>query len=239
MEKYIIAGLKAEFDVYYDKLREHIEPYKADFDSSETDIRIFSTKEKIQRVQESWEGLGMDLAEYMVIGSLFNSKLVEYNGLMLHSSCVEKDGYAYLFSADCGTGKSTHTHLWLKNLSGTRIINDDKPALRLEDGVWYAYGTPFSGKNNESTNVRVPVRAITFIKRAEENKVSRLETSEAIKLAFKQMITASNEEHGFKLLEMADKLFTKIPVFSLECNMDDEAASVSYNEIERMIKDEN
>ena len=49
---------------------------------------------------------------------------------MLHSSAVVADGKAYLFTADSGTGKSTHTQLWPR-MFGDRayILNDDKPAL--------------------------------------------------------------------------------------------------------------
>ncbi len=239
MEKFLIAGLKTEYNVLYDRLKEHSEPYKADFPDGEADIRIELAEEDYIKRQEKNPRIPLDIIEYITVGAIFNRELMNYNGIMLHSSCVEKDGFAYLFSADCGTGKSTHTHLWLKNLSGTRIINDDKPALRLEDGVWYAHGTPFSGKHNESTNTKVPVRAIVFIERAEKNEVSRLATEEAIKLMFKQLLSARDREIGFKLLENVDLLLTKVPVFLLKCNMDDEAAIISYNEIERLIKDEN
>lgn len=238
MEKFLIAGLKTEYDMVCDRLKEHSEPYKAEFDG-ESDIKITLTKEDYLRRQEKTPKVPLDIIEYVAVGTVFNRELMNHNGIMLHSSCVEKDGYAYLFSADCGTGKSTHTHLWLKNLSGTRIINDDKPALRLEDGVWYAHGTPFSGKHNESTNTKVPVRAIVFIERAEKNEVSRLDTAEAIKLIFKQLLSARDREIGFKLLENVDLLLTKVPVFLLKCNMDDDAAITSYNEIERLIKNEN
>lgn len=237
MEKFLIAGLKTEYNVFYDRLEEHSEPYKAEFDG-EADIKITLTEEDYLRRQEKSPKVPLDIIEYVAVGTVFNRELMNHNGIMLHSSCVEKDGYAYLFSADCGTGKSTHTHLWLKNLSGTRIINDDKPALRLEDGVWYAHGTPFSGKHNESTNTKVPIRAIVFIKRGEENKVSRMPVAEAVKVIFKQLLSARDREIGFKLLEKVDLLLTMVPVFTLECNMDDDAAITSYNEIERLIKNE-
>ena len=171
MGKYIIAGLKTEFEPRYDLLRERAKEYEADFDSSETDIKIKIEEEFLKRKREQYPQLNAANHEYFWVGNAFNVKLLDYDGIMLHSSCVEKDGYAYLFSADCGTGKSTHTHLWLKNLSGTRIINDDKPVLIKENGVWCACGTPFSGKTDENCNVKVPIRAIVFIKRGEEKNI--------------------------------------------------------------------
>ncbi len=239
MGKYIIAGLKTEFEPRYDYLRKRAREYEADFDSAETDITIEVGEDLIEEKRKEIPGMPIDQHEYFWTGQIFNACLLNYGGLMLHSSCVEKDGYAYLFSADSGTGKSTHTHLWLKNLSGTRIINDDKPALIKQDGVWYACGTPFSGKTDENINTRVPVRAIVFIKRGQENKVEKLSTTESIKLLLGQTIRSKYEDRAINLLEAVDSILRSVPVFSLECNMDDEAAIASYNGIERLIKNEN
>ena len=80
---------------------------------------------------------------------------------------------------------------------------------------------------------------VNYIERAEKNEVSRLDTADAVKLIFKQLLSARDREIGFKLLEKVDLLLTKVPVFLLKCNMDDDAAITSYNEIERLIKNEN
>ena len=58
--------------------------------------------------------------------------LAEQDVLMLHGSTVAVDGEAYLFTAPCGTGKSTHTRSWM-TLFGDRaiMVNDDKPFLTI------------------------------------------------------------------------------------------------------------
>lgn len=237
MEKYIIAGLKTEYYVRGELLRERSLPYKADFDSGETQIRLDIKEEFIKKKKDEIPYLSMDEHEYMWTCEAFYNELLRHNGLMLHSSCVEKDGYAYLFSARSGTGKSTHTHLWLKNLSGTRIINDDKPALILENGKWYACGTPFSGKTDENLDVKIPVRAITFLHRSEKNEVKRIPAIQAVGLLLEQTIKPTDRTLAESMLDLADRLLREIPVFSLGCNMDDEAATVAYNEIERLINE--
>lgn len=237
MKKYIIAGLKTEYYVRGELLRERSLPYKADFDSGETQIRLDIKEEFIKKKKDEIPYLSMDEHEYMWTCEAFYNELLRHNGLMLHSSCVEKDGYAYLFSARSGTGKSTHTHLWLKNLSGTRIINDDKPALILENGTWYACGTPFSGKTDENLDVKIPVRAITFLHRSEKNEVKRIPAIQAVGLLLEQTIKPTDRTLAESMLDLADRLLREIPVFSLGCNMDDEAAAVAYNEIERLINE--
>lgn len=238
MEQFIIAGLKTEYFVRCGLLESRSEKYKAEFDDSETEIKISMTENFLKEKQKEHPELSFEDVEYMWTASGFYNRLIDYNGMMLHSSCVEKDGFAYLFSARSGTGKSTHTHLWLKNLSGTRIINDDKPALLFENGVWYACGTPFSGKTDENYNVKIPVRAIIFLKRAEENKVKRLGVGEAIKLLFEQTIRPTDRSKAEKMMCLVDSLLTNVPILSLECNMDDDAALVSYTGIERILKNE-
>ncbi len=238
MEQYVIAGLKTEYKAEGELLKSRSEDYRATFDSSETQIRISVKEDFLKKKREELPHLSAQEHEYMWTGEAFYNELIKHNGMMLHSSCVEKDGYAYLFSARSGTGKSTHTHLWLKNLSGTRIINDDKPALVYESGKWFVWGTPFSGKTDENVNAKIPVKAIVFLKRSEENKVEKMPISKAVGLLLEQTINPVNRDLAIKMLDLADTLLRTVPVFSLGCNMDPQAAIVAYNEIERLIKDE-
>lgn len=237
MEKFVIAGLKTEYNVRGELLRERSKSYKADFDDSETDIKLNIKEDFIKMKKEEIPYLSLDEHEYMWTCEAFYNELLRHNGMMLHSSCVEKDGFAYLFSARSGTGKSTHTHLWLKNLEGTRIINDDKPALIYDNGKWYACGTPFSGKTDENIDVKIPVRAITFLHRSEENTVKKIPPFQAVSLLIEQTIKPADRSLAENMLELADLLLREVPVFSLGCNLQDDAAVVAYNEIERLIKE--
>lgn len=237
MEKFVIAGLKTEYHVRGALLRERSESYKADFDDSETEIRLNIKEDFIRMKKKEIPYLSLDEHEYMWTCEAFYNELLRHKGMMLHSSCVEKDGFAYLFSARSGTGKSTHTHLWLKNLEGTRIINDDKPALVYDNGKWYACGTPFSGKTDENIDVKIPVRAITFLHRSEENTVKRIPPFQAVGLLIEQTIKPADRSLAENMLEMADLLLREVPVFSLGCNLQDDAAIVAYNEIERLINE--
>ncbi len=167
--------------------------------------------------------------EYLSTGSSFYRQLVKFDGLMLHSSAVIMDGKAYLFSAPCGTGKSTHTKLWLKVFGDkAAILNDDKPALRRVDGVWYAYGTPWSGKHDISINTRVPLGGICVLRRGEANKIEPYSGPMAVKDILEQTTRSKNPEFMSKMLALLDKLLTEVPVWRMECNMDPEAAMMSY-----------
>lgn len=191
--------------------------------------------ERIERTCKIWKETTFanetdELTEYMATGALFYLYLLEHNGLMLHSSAVVVDGKAYLFTADPGTGKSTHTSLWLKHFGDRAfILNDDKPALRLEDGKWYAYGTPWSGKADISKNCRAELAGIAVLERAENNTITRFDGVDSIFAILAQINRTKDAEHRIKVMELVDSLITKVPVWKLRCNMDSDAALVAYN----------
>ena len=174
-------------------------------------------------------GLNDDLREYMLMGKAFYEKLIEFGGMMLHASAVVVDDRAYLFSAPSGTGKSTHTELWLR-LFGTDayILNDDKPALRVVDGTLYAYGTPFSGKYDISENRRVPLAGIAFIERSETNSIARMAQNKAIYSLLNQTARPASVSLYSVLLQNLDRVLRLTPIYQLKCNMDIEAAHVAY-----------
>jgi hypothetical protein len=159
----------------------------------------------------------------------FYKQLINYGGIMLHSSAVVVDGRAYLFTAASGTGKSTHTALYLREF-GERayILNDDKPAIRFEDGGFYAYGTPWSGKHDFSANERVPVGGICVLSRGEKNEISRIYGKAAILGIYSQTLRPQSAKYMDKVLSIIEKMIEKIPVWDLKCNMEPEAARLSY-----------
>jgi len=222
---YKIAGLTVKMDSF-GRTVEQAEPYRcAPCDVPQIEIRSDWMEKK--KYYPDWTD---DLGEYMATGWDFYKKLLGFDGLMLHASAVVVDGKAYLFTADSGTGKSTHTRLWLERFgSRAYILNDDKPALRLEEDGWYAYGTPWSGKNDISVDARVPVAGIAVVERAAENSIVPFRGVPAIHEILKQVNRPRDTKCREKLLELMDQLITQVPIWELCCNMDPEAAEVSYS----------
>ena len=221
---YKIAGLQVEMDSFGRTVTQ-AEPYRCE-PFEKADIVIQS---KWEALKERAPYLSDDSCEYLSTGSSFYRQLLQYEGMLLHSSAVMMDGKAYLFTAPCGTGKSTHTQLWLRVFGErAKILNDDKPALRLEKGVWYAYGTPWSGKTDQNTNCKVPLAGICVLGRGIENKIRPYGGAKAVHDILEQTARSADAAFMVTLLELLDKLVTAVPVWKLECNMDPQAALVSY-----------
>ena len=156
--------------------------------------------------------------------------LVKYGIILFHGSAISLDGEVYLFTARSGTGKSTHTRLW-REVFGERavMINDDKPLIKIDDSGIFVYGTPWNGKHRLGTNASAPLKAICILERAETNRIKGESKSSVFPEIMSQTYRFS-DVFGMKCtLELLDKLLTKTPVYRLGCNMDREAALVSYN----------
>ena len=107
-------------------------------------------------------------------------------------------------------------------------MNDDKPAVRLENGVWYAYGTPWSGKTGQNLNLRVPLAGIAILERGTRNEIEPYCGAEAVFAMFRQVTRPKDPERRAKVLELLDKLMTQVPIWKLRCNMAPDAAIVAY-----------
>ena len=163
--------------------------------------------------------------ERSVIQRKVAEKLIDRNVILMHGSTVAVDGRAYLFTAACGTGKSTHTRLW-REVFGDRavMVNDDKPFLRFVDGGVLAYGSPWTGKHGLGSNVCVPLVGICILKRGAENVIRRCGSEEIYDFLLHQM---QPEGHP-GMPELLEELVRRVPVWEMECNKDLEAALVSY-----------
>lgn len=184
---------------------------------------------------DRWPRLNEAQTIYVESGWQFKTQLLPYQGTVLHSSAVALDGKAYLFSAPCGTGKSTHTRLWQSTFGEqAKVFNDDKPAIRLIDGTWYAYGTPWCGKDGININMRTPLAGICFLKQAPENKIRRLSKQEAVqKILWQTTNQFSKIERLDMMLALVDSLVRTIPVFELENRPEPEAAHLSCETMHR------
>lgn len=221
---YKIANLIVAMDSF-GRTVDQAKPYLLEA-TGNADIIIRSNWKALQARQPH---LSDDDCEYLMTGSSFYHQLLNFDGMMLHASAMVLDGKAYLFTAACGTGKSTHTRLWLESFPDAFILNDDKPALRLENGRLYAYGTPWSGKTARNRNIRVELGGVCVLRRGTENKIAPYAGRAALHDILEQTVRPRDPSMMVKLLDILDRLLALVPVWKLECNMEPEAAVVSYN----------
>ena len=166
-------------------------------------------------------------SEYLAIYRYIATKMLEYDGFLMHGSAIAKDGRAYLFCAPSGTGKSTHTRLWRETFPDCIMVNDDKPIIKKENGGFLACGTPWSGKHDLDTNVQLPLKGIVILARGAENRIERVKPETVLGLLFNQIYRPSDNEAYLKTIDLVGEMLSSCPVYKLYCNMDKEAAEVA------------
>lgn len=232
MKYYSIAGLNVAMHFGGQTLTKQAKPYEADVVPEKIDMEINPTVEIVLGLLQKHPEANANVCEYMWTGTEFYEKLLDFDGFMLHSSAVVVDGKAYLFSATSGTGKSTHTGLWLKVFGDrAKILNDDKPAIRVIEGKVYACGTPWSGKSDLSVNEIVPVQGICFLERSKDNYISEITIKEAMPRLFEQTIKLRDADKTDKMFSCLEKVFENVKVYKMGCNISEEAAIVAYNKM--------
>ncbi|MBE6674476.1 MAG: hypothetical protein E7596_05170 [Ruminococcaceae bacterium] len=156
-------------------------------------------------------------------------QLPERNSFVMHAATIEVDGLAYAFTARSGTGKSTHISLWKKLLGDrVKVVNGDKPIIRLVDGAFYAYGTPWCGKEGWNRNVSVKLNGLCFIERAVENKIDKMPLDEAATRIMKQILIPKDALGAINTFELVDKMLNNVNCWLLGCNISLEAAEIAY-----------
>lgn len=145
--------------------------------------------------------------------------------VLVHASCVRNGGMAYPFIAKSGTGKSTHSSLWLKNIEATDLMNDDNPIIRIIDGKAILFGSPWSGKTPCYRNIEASLGAVTRIERGSSNSIERLSPTQA----FASLLPACSSMKWDSVIynnlcDILSAIIAVTPVYTLHCLPDDEAA---------------
>ena len=199
----------------------------------EAPVRVFLITDKDFR-QAYFRVLGsMRFSVSTVMMLMFAFATAKMNTLLMHSSVTVNNGKGYLFLGKSGTGKSTHSQLWINNIDGCELLNDDNPVLRVADnGEVWVYGSPWSGKTPCYRNLSYPVGAIVNLSQAKANRIHRLSMLEAYAAMYVSF-------SGYRFIkEMADglhatneKVISTVPCYGLDCLPDADAARLCFQTV--------
>ena len=223
-----MAELNIDIQNRYPYTERHCREFAAEFDKA--DITVAVSEADIDReIRAAEHPCSRGYAESICVYREIALQLPFFDAFVLHASVVECDGRAYAFAAPSGTGKSTHTALWLKVFGErARVINGDKPVLRFIDGRLYACGTPWRGKESWGCDARAPLAGLCFLERAAENRIVPLDDGEAVHRLFNQVLIPPEPTAATRFLDLLDRMIVTTPVYLLGCNMLPAAAEVAF-----------
>lgn len=201
---------------------------KIDFSVEVTDEEI--KEEKNQSIKTQGLNLPNWYLEFICIYRKIAEILPLYNACVMHGSFLETGGLAFGFLATSGTGKTTHCELWVKLLQDkVRYINGDKPILRILNDNVYVYGTPWCGKEQKENNIKVELKSLCFIERSLTNQIEEISNKDLIAKIFRQIYMPQNQEAATKTIDLLNIILNKSNKYLLKCNMELDAARLSYN----------
>ena len=172
-----------------------------------------------------------EYAENIVMYRKIAERLADFDAIVFHGAVLEYDGVAYAITAHSGVGKTTHTRIWLKEFGDkVKILNGDKPILRIMDGRVYACSTPWMGKEGYGYNAIRPLGGIAFLSRGMQNKSRLVSASDAVMRFMNQVyLSKGNILSLTKSMRVTDGILSGVPLYELECNMQADAAHVAYD----------
>lgn len=155
---------------------------------------------------------------------------LHFDAVPVHSSVVVCDGKAVMCLGESGTGKSTHTRLWLNNIPDTHLLNDDSPIVRYVDGEVRVYGSPWSGKTDCYLQENYPIAGLLRLEQRKENTIRRLGVVEGFAALQPSCppCMAREERCMDKLVGFISKVIERVPVYRMGCLPDADAARLSH-----------
>ena len=158
----------------------------------------------------------------------------DYDTMLVHASVISWADGGYMFLGKSGTGKSTHSRLWLENIPETSLLNDDNPVIRMVDSKAYVYGSPWSGKTHCYKNEMYPLKAVVRLSQAPFNRIAALAPLQA----FASLMPACSckrwdSQSMAALHKSVEKVISAVSCYHLQCLPDADAASVCHSTVAR------
>ena len=232
--------LPAQFNVQYSFTYEDI---LGEFGSTEDGFFMKQTPANEEPLY-MWTSAQNDV---VLMGGNFSIRLLRFAlwigyGLMttskgtiaIHSSCIVSEDKAVIFLGESGTGKSTHSRLWLEHISDTSLLNDDNPVVWFIDGEAVIYGTPWSGKTPCYKNESMPLKAVVRLSQAPYNKIARLVPLQSFASLMPACSCMRWDGRSVSALhKTVEKVIGVVPCWHLECLPDKDAAVLCNSTVKR------
>ncbi|MFV0483268.1 MAG: hypothetical protein ACK5MG_04130 [Bacteroidales bacterium] len=153
--------------------------------------------------------------------------------LLIHASVIKKENKGFVFLGKSGTGKSTHSRLWIDYIDSSELLNDDNPVIRIIDGRAYVFGSPWSGKTACYKNISVPLAGVVKLSQAPENLIKRLSALRAYATLLPACSNMSWEDDIATGIHLTlETLARSVACYQLDCLPDRDAAMLCASNLQ-------
>lgn len=192
---------------------------------------IDATEITLKMADVSKFGVTNETREYGYLGELMHIIMPFHNRIVLHSSALSLYNHGIAFSAQPGTGKSTHANTWKRLYPDCITINDDTPIVYNDGNGFRIYGSPWSGKTEFNANISAPLDAIVCLSQDKTNHIESIPPRISFPFLFKETKTSFFKEREELKLSLLCDIITNTKIYSLGCLPNDEAAIICKEKI--------
>lgn len=223
-----IADLTAELHPLFDTTKPFCKDYVVP--NTAPDMVAVSTEEGVQYELALAPDAPLGMTDTVCLFRQIAEQLPAFDAFVFHGAAIEYDGKAYLFAAPSGTGKSTHIRLWKQHLGDkVRIVNGDKPVLRLTKNGVNVCSTPWAGKEGWHRNCIVPLGGICLLRRGEVNRIAQTAPLTQFDALLRQVYHPRNGDAWDKTLQLLDTALARVPFYVLDCTISTQAVEVALH----------
>ncbi len=161
------------------------------------------------------------------------SRFTAFDTVLLHGSFIDYCGSGIVFTGYSGIGKTTQAQLW-QQYFGAEIVNGDKVLIRNFEKETIAYGLPWKGSSPYCVNKKVPLKAIIALRQSQENSIKRLNSVECLEYFMPHIFLPHwDKECLSRALDIFDEISRRVPVWLLECRVDEDAVKITRDAVLR------
>lgn len=225
-------GINSLFDEVFSLCKDYLTDEKPDFFVKTVKEDIAFEREKARREAEyehrAFFGFPDSYLETLSVYRKIADNLLRFDAFLMHGAVIGLNGFAYMFTAPSGVGKTTHTNFWLKAFPDAFMINGDKPILRFENDKVFACGTPWAGKEGLNKNISLPLKSICILTRGDKNEITPVGFSSIYPVIIGQTYRPKAAEDMNRTMRFIKKLGESTKFYLLKCNLDPNAAKVAF-----------
>ena len=231
MFKICIADLCIPVDNKYEYIKEQSAQYIAK--DEDVDFCVSVSDEEISAEDDGKSDYDRGYLESLAIYRKIADEIINYDGFLMHGVVLDVKGSGIAFLGKSGVGKTTHAKMWLELLGDdVRVINGDKPLVRIIDNKAYAYGTPWAGKENMHTNTKCVLENLCFIEQADKNECFEINKMEALERLIKQIYIPKKAQLLKKTFDKVNVLLSSTKAYVIKCKKDIDAAKTAHKQIQ-------
>jgi MoaA/NifB/PqqE/SkfB family radical SAM enzyme len=179
------------------------------FDDGHTRGHIYAPSDELFR-RGGHDSLALLPSDQLVLARA----LPAFGGVFVHAAAVEMGGQGLVFAGASEAGKSTMVKLIGEK---ARVLCDDRVIIREDGGGFRVHGTWNHGEIDRVSPGSAPVRAVFFLRQANENRLDRVVEPKAVLRDFLPRIVRPlvSADWWDRALGLAEAIVREVPFYDL------------------------